>query len=299
MGIDRFVCVTVGLSLFASASGYVNTAGRLLEDKTESPPSLSRAGSPRELAVGISKLLSSSPRSELGRLASVPDCTTAMAAGWERVRRTMPETEQEDAVGPDLLAISRFLGLIEGRLHVPIPKTWEETVKSATGRGQRNIWFPPRSDLLLPERNFEWLVERDGAQWLVKKDSQLIKVPAGNDLGPLSRARVECTRERAYVAVYGSLSDAYPLIAVDQANGKVLWSSKVWGTSKVWPRGIIVNTSGSDWHVVTMRSSSETLVIFGFSSRAVYVEAFDRNTGENRCRFSTAYFDFDTIAPRK
>jgi hypothetical protein len=40
-----------------------------------------------------------------------------------------------------------------------------------------------------------------------------------------------------------------------------------------------------------MRSTDETLVVFGISDNAVYVEVFDRLTGENRCRFSTAYFD--------
>jgi len=220
-----------------------------------------------------------------------------MAAGWERVRRTLPETEQDDNVTPDLLAITRFLGLIEGRLQVPIPKTWEETVKAAHGRSQRSIGFP-RSDLVLVARASEekWRVERDGAHWLVKKDSQLIKLPAEDALGWVLHATVECAGEKAYVALYGA-PFAYTLFATDKSNGKVIWSSKVWGPSKVWPPGVIVNTSGSDWHVVTTRSSGETLVVFGFSGSAVYIEVFDCKTGENRCRFSTAYFD--EIAMRK
>lgn len=98
---------------------------------------LSTTGSPEELAARIAKFLPTSTRTELGRLVAVSDCTAVMAAGWERVRRTMPETMQEAAVTPDILAISRFLGLIEGRLQVPIPKTWEETVKCATGYGRK------------------------------------------------------------------------------------------------------------------------------------------------------------------
>jgi outer membrane protein assembly factor BamB len=97
--------------------------------------------------------------------------------------------------------------------------------------------------------------------------------------------------------LYGSPS-TYRLFAVDQGTGKVVWSSKVWGSSKVWPRGVIAN-SGPDWHFVSMRPSGGTLVVFGLSGTGIYVEAFDRKTGENRCRFSTAYFDFDAIAPRK
>ena len=99
--------------------------------------------------------------------------------------------------------------------------------------------------------------------------------------------------------MYGSLSDAYRLFAVNQGNGKVIWFSKVWGLTRIMPRGVIVNTSGPNWHVVSMRSSGETVVVFGFSWAAVYFESFDRKTGVNRCRFSTAYFDLDAVTSRK
>ncbi len=283
-----FLCFTLSVLVHGAAlSATARAADEPGEQKTD-VLRLSGASSPDELADRIAKRLSTATRSELGRLASVPDCTTAMAAGWERVRRTMPETEQEDAVTPDLLAISRFLGLIEGRLQVPLPKTWEETVKSAVGRGQKTIWFP-RWDLVLVERRFTpWSFTRDGDHWLVKNENQLIKLPAEDAM--VSNVTVECAGESAYVALYGSQSP-YRLFAIDQRKGKIAWSSKVWGTARVFPRGVIVNTSGSDWHVVTMRSTDEMLVVFGFAGVGVYVEAFDRQNGENRCRFSTNYFE--------
>lgn len=199
----------------------------------------------------------------------------------------------------DLLAITRFLGLIEGRLQVPIPKAWEETVKSAMGYGRKRIWFPPRLDLAMAARNDgQWPLERNGTHWLVKKVNQSIKIPA-DDHDPATDASVACASEWAYVAVYDSLSDAYRLFAVDQHSGSVIWSSKVWGRSSVSPPGVIVGRSGSDWHFANTRLSGEMLVVFGFSGQALYVEAFDRKTGKNRCRFSTAYFEFDAFPPRK
>jgi hypothetical protein len=293
--------VTLCLLAHMVAAAPVKMAEDTPGDRRENTVCLSGAGSPEELAGRLAKLLSASTRSELQRLVSVPDRTAAMAAAWERVRRTMPETEQVDVVTPDLLAVSRFLGLIEGRVGVPVPKAWEETVKSAVGRSQRNIWFPPRWDLALIGRSSgQWPLERDGAHWLVKKDSQSITLPAQDQVETFSDATVECAGESAYVGLYGSLpTSAYRLFAVNQGSGNVVWSCNVWGTSRIRPRGVIVNTSGSDWHVANMRASGETLVVFGFSSRAVYLEAFDRKTGENRCRFSTAYFDFDASAAPK
>jgi outer membrane protein assembly factor BamB len=224
---------------------------------------------------------------------SVSDCTAALAAGWERVRRTMPDTEEKDVVRPDLLAITHFLGLIKGRLQVPIPKTWEKALKSAQGYGPRRIWFEGSERM-----KDEWLLQWDDPHVLVKKGRQSIKLPAEAVLEPASHVTVERAGKWAYVAVYSSLPDSdYKLFAIEEASGKVIWSSHVWGTSRVNPPGVLMGYSGHDWHVASMRLTGEMLVVFGFSSGAVYVEAFDRETGKNRCRFSTAYFE--RVSPRK
>jgi hypothetical protein len=107
----------------------------------EGVASLSGARSPEDLAARIGKLLVTSTRSDLDRLVTVSDCTLSLAAGWERVRRTMPEAERGDVVVPDSPAVSRFLGLVEGRLRVPIPKTWAETLQSSAGHGQKSTSF--------------------------------------------------------------------------------------------------------------------------------------------------------------
>jgi hypothetical protein len=294
----RPVALILCLLVCVPAPPLARTLGDNPDKKTGEIERLIRLGSPDELAAHIAKLLPAATKSELDRLSAVSDRTTAMAAGWERVRRTMPEAERPNVVTPDLLAVSRFLGLIEGRLQVPIPMSWQETVMSAKGYGQQRIWFP-RSDLVPAERAREpSLVERDGARWLVLKDNESIKLPSTERLAPLSHASAECAGEWAYIALYDSLnSSSYRLFAIDRTNGRVAWSSKVWGLSTVVPRGAVMNTSGSDWHVVIIRLSPETLAVFGFSFRAAYVEVFDRKTGENQCRFSTAYCD--AVATRK
>ncbi len=275
-----------------AASNPVESGAAKPGSTIENAVSLSNSGSPKELADGIGELLSASTGSDLDRLVSLSDCTAAMAAGWERVRRTMPETHYKGVVTPESLALSRFLRLIEGRLQVPLPKIWAESIKSARGYGPKNIWFPVSWDLVpsVEQRNKPWLLERHGAHWRVRNGSQVIKLPEEYFWEPASTATVKCDGEWAYVAVYSEQPDSkYILFAHDQGSGKIMWCSEVWGTSRIWPPGVIVGYSGSSWHVVTIDLTEETLVVFGISGTVVYVEVFDRKTGENRCRFSTAY----------
>ncbi len=284
MNYNRFACVTLSLLLFAAAMRPASLAGGLLQVGGGNLTSLSGVGSPRDLAVRIGKLLSSSSTSDLDHVVIDSDSTVALAAGWERVSRTLPKAEQDEAVSPDAQAISRFLGLLEGRVRCPIPKAWEASVKSAKGRSQGRISFtrPERQERLLTGRR---PLERVGQLWAVKMDGQLIKLPAADGLGIVDCASVELAAEKAFVALYGWPPTPYRLFAVDRESGKVLWSSKAWAAGN-W-----LNYSGQGWHDVFVRFAGETLTVFGIAGSTVYVEAFDDKTGECRWRFSTAYFD--------
>ena len=162
-------CVALSLLVQVATPDSATRVADKPGNKNEEIKCLGGTGSPEELAAGIAKLVSTSAERELGHLVSVPDCTAAMAAGWERVRRTMPETVKDGVVAPDSLAISRFLGLIEGRIQISIPKTWEQAVKSARGHGQKRIWFDSSHLLTAKGGTEQWVVDRDGAHWLVKK----------------------------------------------------------------------------------------------------------------------------------
>ena len=123
--------------------GYVATAGQSLGDKNDRFMPLSGVGSSRELAARIGRLLSSSPTTELKRLATVSDGDVALAAGWERVCRTVPAAEQDELVNPDAEAISRFLGLLKisatRRIFNGSPPLWSAGARSRSlsGGGRR------------------------------------------------------------------------------------------------------------------------------------------------------------------
>jgi hypothetical protein len=282
--------MTLSLLVLVAAQDFVAGAADGPGNLDDEAAYLSGTRSPEELAGRIAKLLPTSTGRGLDRLVTASDCTTALAAGWERVRQTMPETKQEATATPDPLGIARFLGLIEGRLRVPVPKAWEEVLKSARGQDRNSIYFPPCDLELTERRSRKWMLEREGANWLVKQDKQVIKLPAEAKLGPISQVTVECVGNTTYAALYGS-SFKYRLFAIDQSNGRIMWSSFVWGASKVWPAGVAAMYSGSERYHVNICSSGETLVVFGLSGLAMYIEVFDCTTGVNRCRFSTEYFN--------
>jgi hypothetical protein len=288
MSFARFACVTLGLLVSTGpALTRIPPADDQQADKKDDVVRLSGASSPAELERRVAELLSNSTRGELGSLVSVADNATAMASGWERVRRTMPESRHEDVVSPDLLAISRFLGLIEGRIQVPIPTSWEESLKSARGYDQRSVGFPPPNAADTdPRVSKMWLPSRDGHHWVVKRENESVRISAEDGLGSVHHAAVARTRDRTFVALYGADAGPYRLLAIDEGTTKVLWSSNVWADG-----GLNARTGAPGWHIVTLHPSAESLVVFGASFSAMYVELFELKTGQSRCRFSTAYFN--------
>ena len=245
---------------------------------------------PRISPVGLSSCFPSSPAPASRGSPETPGYTTALSAGWERVRRTMPENERQGVVVPDPLAVARFLGLVEGRIRIPIPNVWEEAVKSAKGRGQRDIRFDRQYVRDKTSSSGRWLVERKGGDQLVTRGSELIKVPA-RDPELVMEAAVLLDGDTAIVALYSPSSRPFRLVSIDRKGKKLNWTSEVWGPCTISPPGLYQFSTGLDGHVVTIRSSDKTFAVFGCSVNGVYVELFDRMTGENRCRFGSAYFN--------
>lgn len=278
----RFACaILVILIIFDELISGSSRATANSESENIVPAS--RMDSPAELAIRIKKFVLHRNLEDLPRLVSDPDCTLALAGGWERVRRTFPQAKQQNAVNVNGRAISRFLGLIEGRLRVIIPESWEASAMSATGYGQNTIGFTlsePMWEILKKQKPL-----RSDDHWILEKDGQTIKLPAEDGHGLIRNFSLLIDGETTYVALYGWPATPYSLFAIERGSNKILWSSKAWAT------GGLKGYQGLGSHFVEMRSTDETLIIFGCSDDCIYVEMFDKKTGKNRCRFSTSYFD--------
>ena len=274
--------------VLALVTGYVIMA--TIPDKSsneeEQKVRLGLVNSPGELATRIDSLFSAATEHELDLLVAAPDCTVALASGWEGVRRTLPKERQQKIVSPDREAISRFLELVGRRTRFPIPGIWEASVKNAKSYGRDNIWFPlPKTveksaGVAAPVV----LLRREGDQWIVKKGSQTVTLPAEDGRGPVDKATVAMTDETVYVALHAWPPTPYKLYAIERSSGKIIWSSLVWAD------GGFMNYSGQGWHVVELRLAGDKLAVFGVSTGTAYIEVFDRRTGENQYRFGTSYF---------
>ena len=202
---------------------------------------MSRLDSPSQLAARINNLFSAPSMSEVDRLVSAPDCAVALAAGWERVRRTMPKRNTRILSVPTVRPSRVFWDWSKDEYKLPIPEAWEAAVKSTKGSSRMAIWFscPELVEGALKRTR----PQRDAHEWIVEKDGLSIRVPLEDGLGPVDNVAVHLDTEAVYIALYGWPPIPYRLFAIDRASKKVIWSSKVWAA------GGLMNYEGRGWHL--------------------------------------------------
>ena len=159
---------------------------------TDAPPD-----SPEALAKSIQAQVIPASLQKLDALVAGPDTTIALAAAWERVRRTTPadttassrarvttEAARFQAIpGPDSAVLARFLGFVEGRLRCAIPEYWAASVGSAKYSDSRDIWFAigePVSSAVAAIRKIKGRVvpRREGDHWIVQEGGLSLTLPA-------------------------------------------------------------------------------------------------------------------------
>ncbi len=259
--------------------------------------------SPGWLTSSVVRHCQEASAEELDALVTGADDTIAIAAGWERVRRTMPEETQDRLVPANEIAVSRFLGLVERRTHVQIPRIWNECVLKVDGYNRSWIRLPlvqalgisPENDSednkaavdALPMlRRMDGHISDDGDTLAVEAPSGTFKFPVDHRYAYVDSASVAVKDDAAYVALHGSHPTPYSLYAVDRHSGVSLWSTEV---RAGW---MSVDFSGPGFHVVEMQVTDEAVAVFGIGCGAAYLETFDTKTGTRTCGFSTARFRF-------
>ncbi|MGC3966409.1 MAG: hypothetical protein QM775_03260 [Pirellulales bacterium] len=117
--------ILAGAMHLPSASGQV-----LLKPEVESAPlplqQLSEELS-LEAAANLHRELFTNPsRDSLKRLKASPQHGIALRAAWEEVLlESRVKREHEEWVRERRVAIAKFIGFIEGRLHTSVPEFWE------------------------------------------------------------------------------------------------------------------------------------------------------------------------------
>jgi hypothetical protein len=254
---------------------------------------LSQARTTAELSESCRSLFARATDSDVRRLVVHPKRCVGLLAGWERVRRTVPAQNRNVPSAPSQEALHRFLGVVEGRVCVPVPTFWESVLLSADSQGRDNIYFSwPEQFNSATSANADERGNISSAPASGERSDKkaVVKDEAHSSLlrDVASRIEKSCalsSKDTVFRCRYLPCPGSYPIVAEDRRGGHVKW------TADVWAAGASTVYTGRHWHHVDLAVRGNELVVFGASGTALYIEVFDAVTGKNICRFSTEYLE--------
>jgi hypothetical protein len=226
----------------------------------------------------------------------------ALRAAWERVRRTVPNNKEQKANHPDPDSVSRFLGFVEGRVRVAIPKFWENGIRRAVKNQGSRIWFergkrPEPGDITYKQVRPElWAaegitVEARGLPLYVSDGDMSVRLATDIFTSkwkvPFARISVDLAGEKYFLGHYSCFREPFHLHRVAAASGDIEWSSRV--SAGVDLGDTIGYVGPTSRHSVAIAHADDAVVVFGLDFDAAYIEAFDPTNGTNLYRFCTAY----------
>ena len=256
------------------------------------------AKTPQDAATASHKLFKGADSKKLERLKQSKEDAVALRAAWREMvlggtPRTMKHPEVETVKVVARSAGARFLGFVEGRLGITVPKWWEACATDAfriDDKGdslfsgdppnpydenkERPILVSPgvsvrvtKEKTMLRCGNDEILLARDLASKYVKEQSHLC---------------VLIESETLFLAPHHYAGFSFPLACIERSTGSRKWEAKVWGG------GIEGGTSGVWVQYASIIGKEDRVIVFGYVSGCLccYVEAFDRKTGRNLFRFA-------------
>jgi hypothetical protein len=227
----------------------------------------------------VKAAVSDASSSDLEQLVAGGDCSVALAAAWEQLRRSIA-VPQDGEVRVSKADAERFLRLVEGRLGIDVPSAWEQAVLATTLRDDGSTVFYVVAELEAwagsPGRP---KVDRSGDRLDITRPGQHWRVQTVSKSNWDDNASVVTDEGTLFLALYGSATYPYPLYSLN--DGDVAWTATVFASQDY------VAYSGPNLHRVILVTSESGVTVFGISGGVIYVEAFDRETGRALCRFSS------------
>ena len=294
-----------GLLILAIAPGVATQPAATTQEFDERIEEFLASDTVKVLSVEHRAVLTTASEDQLVQLIPHPDTTLALAAGWERVRRTLPKRKESDGIPLDALALARFIGLLEGRAKVTAPREWEKAFMTAQAgwradelprvgfrteydrrvrEYESNPSHPDPNPVVIPGTtqpagdDNRCIVKSGAASWTLQID----------EADRFDSALVRIDHDKAYIALYPE----YPvgklrIFELDPKTGITSWSSEV------WVQEIYGGFSGYANNQVELAFTPGEVCVFGITYDAAYAACLDRRTGKTRWRFSTAFWDYD------
>lgn len=248
------------------------------------------------------KLFLAATAERLERLKTHEHPGIALQAAWEEVRRSTltvldGNSLPEDAPPPEALAVQRFVGFVEGRQKLRLPKPFENFLLQAkiVAPGEivfyyNDAWPPLRrtyADLRVVQG--QWASQDEfEKRLLVSAGGGTASVPlsflgeAGEQGNAIALACV-MNETRCFVGFLGVTCSPWRIMCFDRQDSRLLWATDVWGGRSLG------GFSGGDDHCAWLRVHDGHVYVFGMCARDAYIEAFDLDTGAAYFRFGTGY----------
>jgi hypothetical protein len=245
------------------------------------------AESGEEAGVAYEKLFVHAGRKGMRRLMSDNNTGIALQAAWEiykkDIQRPKPIVGRSDRV-IDKKSVDEFLGFYSKRTGATIPKWWRNTIRVADVIPNAHCVFFDREQ----PKEAKTTVEVQAANVLITVGNQRLVISRA--VNPVEYERLAT---RYLTALYGAeqsfvahnlTSYPYSFFCIDSPTGKVRWSQDVWAVRRGFSSGLLPE------HHASFQLHDDMVIIYGAETHGMYVEAFDRATGECRYRFCSCYW---------
>ena len=201
------------------------------------------------------------------------------------------------------LSMQWFVGFIEGRLRIRVPKDWKSVIEKGKIEIQDKLTVSLPSDLVLSWRKSkpenEIGVRTDKSVRYSKSDvGYTVSLEDGKNIevkfqtiekaekligGKVSEIDVFTNGELTIIGFRSTFNFPYLIGAFDGEEKRLIWSQKVFCEDTV-VRG------GGACHSTNARFSDSDFFLFGYGIGGAYLEVFDMKNGKPKCRFSTSYY---------
>lgn len=274
-----FRTVLLGIALALLVRAPVSGAGP--DNQPIERERLSLASDYWRFRQGLEDRLMDVSDERIAELLDSTDASLALFAGWQQVRRALPRDEETSFGNLDPIALSRFLGLVEGRVGMRVPKAWESRFR--TGDTTRSKYTVYKSIQNSSSRRLLRSISRQKDEpWSVNLSDRILMITDDRPRTTANLAIAEDT-DSIYVTLYSEYEGESNLMAIDRETGKHKWHSPlIFGDISFF-------TGTGHWNSLELKVNEASVVAFGMRNGSPYINAFDKVTGNATCRFSTEF----------